>query len=190
MKIIVICNPSIVTEKLIYTLSSPSDFDSINAQGQEGSCIIAFAKSISWALVLSISSVSRVINLQPWVWYHVTMWDYIDVMWSQRIDIAAEVQDLLKFLTGLERLRNRLPRGQSISPCPLLSFSSSQRSPHLSWDSRPRQEASWRCLTGTAAETPRAQSDVVSKTPGAQGGWFPRDAATYLSYHCTYSNPL
>lgn len=68
-----------------------SNCDSANTGRQEGSIIIVFAKSISWSLFLSISSVSRVINLQLWILYHVTLWDSIDVMWSPRV----MVQDLL-----------------------------------------------------------------------------------------------
>lgn len=62
-----------------------------------------FAKSIAWALLLSISSVSWVISLQLWIWYHVTMWDCIDAMWSRRIDIDAKVQDLLQFFLWDQR---------------------------------------------------------------------------------------
>lgn len=74
------------------------------------------------------------------------------------------------------RLRSRSSVGQSIFPCPypeeasLLSFLWSWCLPHLSWDSRSGQEASWLRLTGTATETRRSQPDVVSNTPGAQEG--------------------
>lgn len=72
------------------TPSHLSDFDSTNARRQEGSITIAFAKSISCALVQSISSVSRAINLQLWTWYHVTLRYYtLNTTWS--CHIAAEV---------------------------------------------------------------------------------------------------
>lgn len=94
--------------------SSPSEFESINSGRQEGSCIIALAKSISSALLLSISSVSGVINLQLRSWYHVTMWDCARVMWSQCIDIVAEVAVTFFFFvifTRQGRLRSRSSAG-------------------------------------------------------------------------------
>lgn len=156
-----------------------------------------FAKSISWALLLSISSVSWVISLQLWIWYHVTMWDCIDAMWSWRIDIDAKVQDLLQFFfMGPERLRNRLPWAEasllscwclSLSLSLLLPPSTSRRSSHLSGDGR------WPAGGASLGRQQRHREHcqmLYERQQRLKGESFSRDTATYLSYQCTYFNPL
>lgn len=167
-------NYSLIAAPAVLRWTTPdphlSDSDSTKAGRQEGSIIIAFAKSISWALVISISSVSRVINLQLGSWVHVTMWDGGEI-WSQPMISPLKCRvccSFLFFLTGLLGQRNRLLQAKAsfLSSSHDVSLSLSLRlSPSLGarltspGTFRPRQAASWWSLTGTAAET-TSQSDV------------------------------
>lgn len=129
------------------TPSHLSDFDSTNARRQEGSITIAFAKSISCALVQSISSVSRAINLQLWTWYHVTLRYYVE--YNMKLPYCCWSVYLAGYFTGLEMLRERLLRARaslvSSAHDVSLSFILSLSLCHLSRDRRPRQlvEAHW-----------------------------------------------
>lgn len=100
------------------TPSHRSDFDSTNARRQEGSITIAFAKSISCALVQSISSVSLAINLQLWTWYHVTLRYYVE--YNMKLPYCCWSVYLAGYFTGLEMLRERLLRARA-SLLPMMS---------------------------------------------------------------------
>lgn len=102
----------------------------------------------------------------------------LNTAWS--CHIAAEVQDLTGYFTGLERLRERLLQAraslQSSSHNVSLSFILSLSLCHLSWDRRPRQAASWWRLTGTTSKDTNSIRGSRGKT---------LHVTTYCAYHCT-----
>lgn len=160
------------------TPSHLSDFDSTNARRQEGSITIAFAKSISCALVQSISSVSRAINLQLWTWYHVTLWYYVE--YNMKLPYCCWSVYLAGYFTGLEMLRERLLRARasllSSAHDVSLSFILSLSLCHLSRDRRPRQAASWWRLTGTTSRDTNSIRGSRGKT---------LHVTTHCACHCT-----
>ena len=175
------------------------NFDSSDVGRQEGSIITAFAKSISWALLLSISSVSWVINLQLWIWYHVTMWDYIDAMWSRRTDIDAKVQDLLHFFLWDQRGSEIDCPGLKLLSCPgdvslslSLSFGLPTPNAHLNSPGMagPGRRPAGGASLGRQQRHGGRRQILYQRQQRLKGKSFSRDTATYLSYQCTYFNPL
>lgn len=91
-------------KKYTFFSCTVSDFDDSNAGRQEGSIIIALAKSISWTLLLSISSVSQAINQQLMLQCGNT-----STVGNAKLThgINVKVQDMLCCLLGLRKLKDR-----------------------------------------------------------------------------------